>query len=1139
MIRRSLKHIVARGFLVSKIVILVYLTACGTAVLGQVITGTIIGTVRDSSGAAVASAIVTITNTDENVVARTLKTNASGEYSAPLLPVGDYAISAEAPNFKKSQQTNIALDVNANITINLVLQVGNNQELVTVTEPPPQVDLETAQSQTVITGTQINELAVNTRNYEQLVTLMPGVSTGLPSDQLYVGASNPVGTSNQINFSINGGRPTQNAWNIDGADNLDRGANLTLLAYPSIDSISEFSVQRGQYGAEYGRGSSGQINVITKSGANRFHGDVYEFFRNNDLDANNYLNNQAVPVISIPPLRYNDFGGTIGGPIFKDKTFFFFSEEVRRVITYTTFQALVPTAAERAGTFGAPVCLNASCTQTGTQVTTIDPAAQAYLTDIIDKIPLPAPGCTSSCFLVNVGRNIFNLHQEIVRVDQLFGSKFRLFGRYENDTIPTAEPGGLFVGDPLPGVSNTASNSPGRIAMVHAVNTISPTVLNDGGFNYSHGGITSNPLGLDNGANSPDVMNAVTLPFTNTLGRVPDLDFQNFTAINGFGPYRDYNDDYNAFDNLTKIWARHALKFGGTYHWYQKNEDAANGNQGGFGFSSALPTTDPSSTPAEYQEFANFLTGNAAYFTQTSKDFRAVIRQQQFEFYGQDQYRAMPNLTLIYGLRYTLFRQMTDANGHLTNFDPNLYNSANAPQIDPTTGNIVSGTGDAETPLNGIIIGGQNSPYGKAVGRQNNLDFAPRLGFAWDPLGKGKMSLRGGYGIYYDSPAVSRYEATVFDNPPFVTSDLIFNTIMDNPASVVPYVGAAPSPLVALGTDWKQPYTEEWSLDLQQEVLHDTFLDVGYFGNAGRHLLGIEDINQPQPGTYVTALAPYGVTPPVTYGTTAQLNYIRPYLGYDAINSQVTAFSSNYSGLQVSLKKRLGRDSFFNVNYTWSHALTDAVGDFATPQNTYDVASEYGPAQFDRRHIFNANFVYYIPLFRNEPGLVGHVFGGWEFSGIVTAYSGLPYSVYNYLYDPAGQGTLDGNSFASGRPDMISDPNVATAASGPIHNFNQWFNPDAFTLSCTPGSCPTSDIRPGNSANGVVRGPGLQRWDLSLFKNTKITERITTQFRAEAFNVFNHTNPDGVYTAYGFGGFGAIAGVRDPRIMQLALKLYF
>jgi len=983
-----------------------------------------------------------------------------------------------------------------------------------------------------------------------LVSLMPGVSTGLASDQLYVGASNPVGTSNQINFSINGGRPTQNGWNIDGADNLDRGANLTLLAYPSIDSIQEFSVQRGQYGAEFGRSSSGQVNVITKSGTNGFHGDLYEFFRNDDLDGNNYFNNAYE--IPRPALRYNDFGGTIGGPIIRDKTFFFFSEEVRRVLTYTTFVGYVPTATERAGTFPVPVCLNAACTDTGTQVTTFDPAAAAYMKDILSKIPLPFdPTCTNTCTIATVGRNIFNLHQEIARIDQVFSPKFLLFGRFENDTIPTQEPGGLFVGNSLPGVANTSSNSPGRIISVHVTNALSPTLLNDGGFNYSHGGITSNPTGLDATKNSPDVASAITLPFTETLGRVPNLNFNYFSDIQGFGPYRDYNDDYNVFDNLTKITGRHAMKFGATFHWYQKNEDAANGNQGGFGFSSTLPAGDPASTPAEYQEFASFLTGNAAYFTQTSQDFRAVIQQKQLELYAQDQFRLRSNLTLTYGLRYSLFRPFTDAHNHLTTFDPAAYSLANAPQIDPCTGYLGIQTGTCANPdvlpatgnpLNGVIIAGQNSPYGKAVTRSNNLDFAPRVGLAWDPFGDQKSSFRAGFGIYFDSPAVSRFEDTVFNNPPFVTSDYIPTTTLNNPGTASLFVGTAPSPLTAVAVNWKTPYTEEWSLDFQREIFPRTFLDVGYYGNAGRHLPGTEDINQPLPGAYVTALAAYGVTPPIGYGTTEQLNYIRPYRGYDAINAEVTAFSSNYAGLQVSLKKQLGLNSIINVNYTWSHALTDAVGDYATPQNTYDVQAEYGPAQFDRRNIFNANYVYNLPFFKTQPGLAGHVLGGWEVSGIITAYSGLPFSVYQYDDDPAGQGVIDGNSFASGRPDLISNPNQATAASGPIHNINQWFNPLAFTLvpcgTIPPAyACPPADARPGNSPNGVVRGPGLQRWDISLFKNTKINERVNTQFRAEAFNVSNHTNPDGFNNVYGYGS--AVYSVRDPRIMQLAMKLYF
>src|SRR6185437_9810818 len=443
-----------------------------SATVAQVITGTISGTVKDSSGAVVPGATVTLTNTDKNIVVRTVKADAVGAYTAPLLPVGHYSVTAEANGFTKTSQSNVALDVNESLTVNFALQVGSTSQTVTVEAAPLQVDLQTAQAQTVITGTQIRELAINTRNYEQLVTLMPGVSTGLGSDQLYVGVSNPVGTSNQINFSINGGRPTQNEWNIDGADNVDRGANLTLLSYPSLDAIEEFSVQCGQYTAEYGRSSEGQINVITKSGTSAFHGDLYEFFRSDVLDANTFLFNRGG--VARPALRYNDFGGTVGGPVFipgvynthKNKTFFFFSEEARRVITNTAFVADVPTPAMLQGNFITPVCLNAACSSTGNTVTNNNPAAQAYLKDIFNKLPVPNPAnCTVDatnkldfCEITTPGTNVFNLHQEIVRIDQVFSPSFSLFGKFENDTIPTVEPGGLFTGDSLPGVSTTDTN---------------------------------------------------------------------------------------------------------------------------------------------------------------------------------------------------------------------------------------------------------------------------------------------------------------------------------------------------------------------------------------------------------------------------------------------------------------------------------------------------------------------------------------------------------------------------------------------------------------------------------------------------------------------------------------------------------
>jgi hypothetical protein len=430
--------------------------------------------------------------------------------------------------------------------------------------------------------------------------------------------------------------------------------------------------------------------------------------------------------------------------------------------------------------------------------------------------------------------------------------------------------------------------------------------------------------------------------------------------------------------------------------------------------------------------------------------------------------------------------------------------------------------------LDGIVIGGKNSRFGSAIAPQDNKDFGPRLGIAWDPFKTGKTSVRAGYGIYFDSPSVSWYESAVFNNPPFVTSNNIVNTTLDAPAgqSVQSF---GPPVLNGVTTNWHQPYVQEWSLDVQREILPKFLLDFGYYGNKGTRLLGDVDINEPPVGLYVTALAPYGVTPPIrSFHATEQLNFIRPFRGYDAMKIFSTEFDSKYNALQIAAQKRFGASSLLNVNYTWSHALTDAQGDFTTPMVTSNLRLDYGPAQFDRREIFNANWVYYLPFFQSQNGFVGHALGGWEVSGIVSATTGLPLTVFDFTHDPGGIGTI-GFSPASGRPDLLVNPNVNAPRT-----FLQWFNKAAFA------QVPAGQIRPGNSPRGAVRGPGVQRWDLSLFKNTKLSERLSLQFRAEATNVFNHTNFNTIRTTFSSPGtFGRVRTVRDPRIMQLALKLYF
>jgi carboxypeptidase family protein/TonB-dependent receptor-like protein len=1100
---------------------------CGAAG-AQEITGSVFGTVTDKSGAIVSGATITVENADKNdAVIRILTTNENGDFVAQFLPIGHYTFVAEAKGFKKVERRGVTLNVNDKLTLNFTLDPGAVTETLTVQADATPVELQTATASGLITGTEIRELAINTRNYEQLVALTPGVSTGLASDQLYVGVTSPTGLSNQINFSVNGGRPTQNNWSVDGADNVDRGANLTLLTYPSVDSIEEFRVVRGQYDAEYGRSSSGQINVITRSGTSNFHGNLYEFFRNDVLNANSFFDNRNG--ISRPPLRYNDFGGTFGGPIFipnvynsdRKKTFFFFSEEVRRVLTYSPFDPILPSAANLSGTFQTPVCLNSSCSQTGKQISPaqFDAGAAAYIKDIYSKLNLPAVENADGSGVDSpfVGRNTFNLHQEILKIDHIFGPKLTLMGRFENDAIPTIEPGGLFTGSALPGVATTSTNSPGRQFTIRATSTFTPSLLNEAGYNYSYGGVTSDPTGLGASKNSPDIVTAITLPFAAQVPRVPNLSFNDSEGLFGFGSYRDFNRNHNFFDNISYSHGKHTFRFGFQFNAYQKSENAGQGNEGTFGFDD----TDPTRNTTFDQEWANFLLGNVTSFTQTNVDFRAEIRQKQWEIFGQDTYRIKPNLTLSYGVRYSRFNQPTDANGHATGFDPSLWDSAKAPQID-SNGLLVPNTG---TPLNGVIIGSMNSPFGDEAARHDTKDFAPRIGLAWDPFKTGKTSIRAGFGIFFDAPSVGTQENGEFSNPPFAQNITISNTALNNPGSVVADVNLSPPALTVQQSDWKQPYVQEWSLDVQREVWHKWFVDAGYFGNKGTHLVGVIDINEPQPLAYVAA----GIAAPITSGTTQLLNRVRPFLGYDAINVFSSRFNSNYHALQVSVQKRFTGNSLISMNYTYSHGITDAQNDFRSPQNTYDLAAERGETQFDRRQVFNVSYIYELPFYKSQPGFTGHVFGGWEVSGIVYAYAGLPLTVTGgRSIDPAGLGLLDLNSVAGRRPNEISNPNT-----GAPHTFTKWFNTAAFV------NPPNAAGPPGDARRGAVRGPGLQRWDISLFKNTNIREAMSMQFRAEAFNIFNHTNFDGIRLTLQSGTFGRVLTTRDPRIMQLALKLYF
>jgi len=1120
-------------------------TAVAACLTAQDISATIGGTVLDSTGAAVPNAKVTITNTDRNQVVREVSTEAAGTYSAPLLPIGNYSVKVEVNGFKTETRTGIVLNVNDNLKINITLQVGALVETVEVKEQAAAVELGATANANTIEGTQVRELALATRNYEQLVGLMPGV-TANSTDELYIGNSAPAGTAATLPYSVNGNRNSGNNWTIDGADNVDRGSNLTLMMFPSVDSIAEFKVERSLYTADTGRAGGAQVNVVTKSGTSQYHGTLYEFVRNNAFAANNWINNaQKVLVngsVQVPPLRWNDFGGTIGGPVpigHKDshKTFFFFSEEARRIITYTTLNPTLPTQGMLQGTFSQPVCLvyTTSCQSSATQIpaSSINPIAAEYIKDIYDKFPLPATNSvtatTSEFFPV---QNLYNSTQEIARIDHTFNDKFSIWGKFENDSIPTTEPGGLFTGAALPNLATTNTNSPGRAYVAHAIYSIRPNLLDDASFNFTQSAIHSTPVGVSNKANSPDINPPE--PYANTQGVIPTVTMTSGSSIVGYGPYNEFNKNYNIYDSVTWIRGRHTMKFGVSANRYNKTENAAS-DQGTFAFSN---TGAPSGTNAFQQSFANFLLGNVATFTQPSADITPNLWAWQDEAWAQDDFKLSPRLTLSYGVRWSFFGQPTDNNGELSSFDPALYNPAAAPKIDPTSGNIIAGS--VTMPYtNGIIIGGKNSPWGSKIAPDQYKSFAPRLGVAWDPMGDGKTSVRAGYGMYYDSSLFGTYEQSIFQNPPFVASVTLSNASFSNVSAGTPPGTVSTEYIRATMLPNLIPYVQQWSMDIQRQLPMDMVLDVGYSGSKGTHLIGIVDLDQAPPGAALAAgLHAANGNTIFTTADDPHINAVRPYLGYNAINAIESAFDSNYNALLVNFRKRFATAGLIGFSYTYSKNLTDNASDRSNaPESSYNYhEGEYGPATLDRKQVANFNYVYTIPIFEHSHGALAYALKGWELSGILSMYTGSPFTVTTSSVDPAGLGLL-GNSASSSRPDMVCDPNANAPHLAP--GFTGTGQPTWFNTACFQ---PVAQgvIRPGNAGRGTVRGPGFGNLDGALMKNFSLTERFKLQLRGEALNTTNHANPNGFgSTNITSSSFGEISTYRAPRRIQIAAKLTF
>ncbi len=1148
---------VSRKQMLHAVVCAAALLTSGALLRAQSIAGEIDGTVTDTSGATIPNADVTITNLGTNKIARATKTNGRGQYRAPLLPIGRYKIAVMATGFEKTQIVGIQLNVSDTLTMNAQLHAGGVDVQVTVTASALEPNISTSENSGLTTQTQIRELALNTRNFEQMVLLQPGVTNQGP-DESVPGLINGTGAANVHNISLNGLRQNQVSWTIDGGDILNPVGLQQVAVFPSIDSIAQIKTLRNSYGAQYGGGGSGQVTVASQGGGSTFHGDAFEFFRAQYLDANDFQNLLATPQKPRADENYNDFGYTIGGPVIlpgrlsrlRNDTYFFVSQEFRRIkqsnpISMTNF----PSAPQTMGYFAHQVCIqyqlptNATCVKQSPlvtnspfpgfnyQVPTIDPVSQLYLKDVID----PAVALQPVNSPVDVQGILFsgesNTHENQIsaRVDHSFGSRLSMFARYLYDPYSLDVPYGLYATAAYPGVSNAQVKTFGKHLSLHGTSAITASTVADFGYSYVDFGVDGVPTGFLASSHSPDIN--LTLPYPVTLSRIPSL------TINGGGwstqgPRHTRGHIQQGFENTTKQLGQHTLYFGVNFEHTAVSDNAALPNGGSFNFSGVKAG---SNTVFE-QAFTNFLIGRVNNFTQASIDALSDIENNIFELYLQDDWRATPRLTLNAGVRYSLFGQPYDGENHLGGLNPYFFNPANAPTFGTDGSLCITGVPNpnctvAPNPnynrLNGIILGGVNSPFGRALESQPLLNFAPRVGFAWDVTGHGTTSLRAGFGIFYNRTPASLATNELNGNPAYVVNST-FNTVtFEQPGGTGAVATAVPS-ITGQDPNWVTPYTEDYSIGIQQRLMPSWILDIGYVGNATFHLSGEEDLNQLAPGFAASTGGSLSTFRPTSAANEAAINYLRPFPGFGPIAYYSPRFFADYHSLQVSTTRNFGLRNLINANYTWSKAMANSLNTSGNaPQNRFDLRPEWSPTAADRRNVFVADVVYELPFFLGEHGFKSKVLGGFVVSAIVQAVSGLPVDISGTSLDSGGQGNLAAGSDAEVRPDQTGNPN------GP-KTIASFFNTSAFTL------VPVGQFRQGNAHHNSVEGPGYQTWNITATRNFSLPREMRLQVRLETFNAFNHVNYNSVSGAVNnTTAFGTVTGYREMRKLQLAGKFYF
>src|SRR4051812_3036850 len=1077
------------------VVLMLLLAASHVGVSAQETTGTITGSATDQSGGALPGVTVTVKNANAGI-SRTVVTNDAGLYTASLLPVGGYEVTFELQGFQTVTVRNITLHVNDRLQIDGKLGVGGVTEAVEVTAGRQLVQ-PIASLQTTMTSRQVQELPLNNRNFVQLATLAPGVSSDLADE---VG----VGLASTVSMSVNGARRNAVNWLVDGVSNVDVGSNVTLLSTPSLESIDEFKIITNGYQAEWPRSGGGIVNVVTKSGGAKYAGSFYEFLRSDKLNANSYFRNLSTdPVLNsqAPPLDYNNFGATIGGPAVPGKMFFFFSEELRRI---TRASASLP------GNVFDPTWLTDPTNANYVAPALRDPNAVKLLA------MWPAPNVPGRALFINSAPNINNTRQEVARVDYDFNQSWRLTGRYSHDNSFTHEPGGVFLNLLVPDVATTDTNVPVQVAAAVLRGVLGPSRMNELQFQFSSNRIGSatpegtrnrqSDYGLSLGEIFPGNATGV-VPFITATGQLSQAGANQLFTI-------EYNN-YTVTDSFSWQRGSHSVKAGGLVTLEQKNENAANQTQGNFTFAAGGGRT-------AFQNFvtgnADGLCGNACTYSEAQTDVTVHLRFNRYEMFAQDSWRPRANVTVDYGIRYSLYPPVTDTNNVLTNFSPALYSPSRAPTCANAACTLINlGSGD---PLNGIVVAGQNSQYGDAIYRFDKSNVQPRIGVTWDPAANGRTIYRTSYGVYYDQPLVGIFEQNAFVNPPYVNTVNILNARLSNPGSGTTATTGGVLNLIGNGDDFKTPRTQQWNAGVQHQLYARGAVDVSYVGTHGDRLIRPIDINYPQPADVLRL---------------GSVNLARPYQGYGSITLRQTTARSNYWGLLSSFRHDAGTAGSLTLNYTLSRNQTDSTNDrdaVDIPQNPLDLEAEYADARTDRRHIFTASYVYLLPFFKDASTAVKAVLGGWSISGITTLNSGQPMS----RILESTNGFLRGN-----RPDIVADPGAGEQTANLY-----WFNPNAYV--------PAKDGTFGNSHRAEFRQPGRNQTDLSISKNWTFNGAQRVQFRADMINAFNHTQWQADPNVAGLDNtctvslttcntpadtFGQILNARAPREIQLGLKFYW